>query len=249
MDAILDQYLYDLSLSLAKGKPSEWQHFIKEKFNYLDSELLHNLVTTVEEAFRLDSAGKYMTSQSLLVRAFSILNSEQSIKDFISFFTDISGNDNGNSSGSSFYGQVCPYCQSTIEETAEIIVCSDCNTPHHSDCWHENGGCTIFGCNGSSMSPRETQVIELPNNLDLTHKQCPYCAETILAGAIKCKHCYSMLDVPHQQTSAPEPVIRQSNQNSYRSVNNQQNDSCWSNFGSYACCCCAFVYFAEIGGC
>jgi TM2 domain-containing membrane protein YozV len=25
-------------------------------------------------------------------------------------------------------------------------VCPACSTPHHKECWEENGGCTVFGC-------------------------------------------------------------------------------------------------------
>jgi uncharacterized membrane protein YhaH (DUF805 family) len=39
----------------------------------------------------------------------------------------------------------CPYCRETVAES-EGLRCPTCKTPHHSDCWQENGGCTVFGC-------------------------------------------------------------------------------------------------------
>lgn len=33
-----------------------------------------------------------------------------------------------------------------MESEAGISVCPSCSTPHHSECWEENGGCTVFGC-------------------------------------------------------------------------------------------------------
>ncbi len=39
----------------------------------------------------------------------------------------------------------CPYCRESIPE-AEAFRCSACGTPHHHDCFAENGGCTVFGC-------------------------------------------------------------------------------------------------------
>jgi len=39
----------------------------------------------------------------------------------------------------------CPYCREAILET-ELVECPTCRTPHHRDCWNENGGCTVFGC-------------------------------------------------------------------------------------------------------
>ena len=40
---------------------------------------------------------------------------------------------------------VCPYCRTAID-AAEEKVCEGCATPHHQDCYSENGGCTVFGC-------------------------------------------------------------------------------------------------------
>lgn len=47
-------------------------------------------------------------------------------------------------------GKMCPYCKSTISQLDKIIVCSECNMPHHEECYVENGGCTTFGCANSS---------------------------------------------------------------------------------------------------
>lgn len=54
---------------------------------------------------------------------------------------------------------VCPYCRSAIEPGAgDELVCPGCGTPHHSDCFAENGGCTVFGC---SAAPADEQKVTL----------------------------------------------------------------------------------------
>ena len=46
-------------------------------------------------------------------------------------------------------GKICPYCRTELNETDDIVVCNDCEMPHHKDCWVENQGCTTFGCTGT----------------------------------------------------------------------------------------------------
>lgn len=54
---------------------------------------------------------------------------------------------------------VCPYCRCPVEEPErELIVCAGCGTPHHSDCYAENGGCTVFGC---SAAPEEEPKLSM----------------------------------------------------------------------------------------
>jgi TM2 domain-containing membrane protein YozV len=48
--------------------------------------------------------------------------------------------------------EVCPYCRTPISAEETATVCEGCGTSHHSDCYVENGGCTIFGC---SRAPAE----------------------------------------------------------------------------------------------
>lgn len=42
--------------------------------------------------------------------------------------------------------EICPYCRNPIIPQEALTVCDGCGTPHHPDCYAENGGCTIFGC-------------------------------------------------------------------------------------------------------
>lgn len=37
-------------------------------------------------------------------------------------------------------GRPCPFCQGTFTVGEVMIQCPSCGTPHHADCWKENGG-------------------------------------------------------------------------------------------------------------
>jgi hypothetical protein len=66
---------------------------------------------------------------------------------------------------------ICPYCAEAVTSgTAEAHFCATCGTPHHEDCWQENGGCTVFGC--ASAPPEEDKVrIDQPELLhDITSR-------------------------------------------------------------------------------
>ncbi len=58
---------------------------------------------------------------------------------------------------------ICPYCQSKIKSKKEAIICPVCGTPHHIDCWNENGGCTTYGCTGKSEDVGNLTVEEIEN--------------------------------------------------------------------------------------
>src|SRR5277367_2012587 len=54
---------------------------------------------------------------------------------------------------------VCPYCRAVIEpDGGNTLLCKGCGTPHHADCYEENGGCTVFGC---SAGPADEQKVTL----------------------------------------------------------------------------------------
>ena len=65
---------------------------------------------------------------------------------------------------------LCPYCQGPISDSEETIVCSGCETPHHRDCYEENKGCTVFGCQCAPPEEPKLSVStpELMNPLPVT---------------------------------------------------------------------------------
>jgi TM2 domain-containing membrane protein YozV len=57
---------------------------------------------------------------------------------------------------------VCPYCRMPFEESSPPrVFCTACGTPHHEDCYHENGGCTVFGC---SRAPADDPKLQVSQN-------------------------------------------------------------------------------------
>jgi TM2 domain-containing membrane protein YozV len=54
---------------------------------------------------------------------------------------------------------ICPYCRSEVEEAlGDRKDCPGCGTPHHSDCFAENGGCTVFGCSAAPADEAKVTV-------------------------------------------------------------------------------------------
>ncbi len=54
---------------------------------------------------------------------------------------------------------VCPYCRMPFDEASPPqVFCTACGTPHHEDCYGENGGCTVFGCKCAPADDPKLQV-------------------------------------------------------------------------------------------
>lgn len=89
---------------------------------------------------------------------------------------------------------VCPYCRGPIEPATDAqLVCAGCGTPHHSDCYAENGGCTVFGC---GKAPGEEPKLSLSGS-DL--------ANVTRAGALPSS---TTLGLETQQRAPGAPPVR-----------------------------------------
>lgn len=43
--------------------------------------------------------------------------------------------------------KICQFCQSKIKSKEDFITCPSCLSVYHIECWYENKGCAVYGCN------------------------------------------------------------------------------------------------------
>src|ERR687886_1178993 len=52
-------------------------------------------------------------------------------------------------------GQVCPKCGNQIAVGQDVVLCPKCYTPHHAQCWRDNGNqCATDGTPARIIEPR-----------------------------------------------------------------------------------------------
>ena len=92
--------------------------------------------------------------------------------------------------------QTCPVCCSSFGDDDSLVVCPNCKTFYHVECWEENHGCSTYGC-------ASTQHLEVHNQppsdggespvVDDTPK-CPFCGSPCSASDVVCSSCGHLLN-------------------------------------------------------
>jgi hypothetical protein len=53
-------------------------------------------------------------------------------------------------------GRTCPYCQFPLKSGAAASACPACGSVHHTECWTDNAGCAVLGCEQGPTAARAT---------------------------------------------------------------------------------------------
>lgn len=96
-------------------------------------------------------------------------------------------------------GALCAICQSPLHADEPATSCPSCHAHYHADCWQENHGCAVYGCVEVAATEKR-EALEIPVSFwGQEEKPCPACGQTILAAALRCRHCGATFD-----TARPE---------------------------------------------
>lgn len=107
-----------------------------------------------------------------------------------------------------YIGSNCPVCGKRFESGDDIVVCPECGTPHHRQCYKDNGKCANDELHGSfewtpsggaGASKAQTEQTEAGGNV------CPFCGSENKPGSHYCSSCGAPLTLSRKQD--PERVF------------------------------------------
>lgn len=86
-----------------------------------------------------------------------------------------------------YAGLDCPICGKRFEQGDDVVFCPECGTPHHRECYKDNGVCA------NELRHAEGFVFESPKVNVIPKKEganlCPYCGTENPNGAVFCVRC------------------------------------------------------------
>ncbi len=89
-----------------------------------------------------------------------------------------------------YNGSKCIVCGKEFEENDDIVVCPDCGTPYHRDCYNQEGKCinTELHENGMSWNQEKSDE-ENEKESEPENKICPRCGYSNAGDQNFCSHC------------------------------------------------------------
>ena len=107
-----------------------------------------------------------------------------------------------------YTGNHCPVCEQAFTDTDDIVVCPDCGTPYHRDCWKKVGACMHRSEHAAGF---EWQPEIGPEAVKAAHEAtCPNCGTRNTPGATRCSHCGCPLprsDADSADVAKPEEQV------------------------------------------
>lgn len=120
-----------------------------------------------------------------------------------------------------YTGAKCEYCHNAFSANDDIVVCPECGTPYHRECYNEAGECVNKelhekGGTWSAVTERENEGAE--------EKRCPRCGETNPPAGLFCVKCGYPLQITSEARPFNEPHTEQNpNNGPYGQFNGNQS--------------------------
>ncbi len=94
-----------------------------------------------------------------------------------------------------YEGLVCDVCGKPFDKGSDIVVCPDCGTPHHRECWHELDHC-INEIRHDEGYEWKAPVKEIPQG----KIECPDCHSYMPQDSMFCENCGRALKTADSST-------------------------------------------------
>lgn len=94
-----------------------------------------------------------------------------------------------------YIGSKCPVCNRYFHADEDVVVCPDCGTPHHRDCYEAIGHCHNEALHAEGYDYAEDQK----NNSDSNVVICRSCGKENDKNSFFCKYCAAPLSKEDEQ--------------------------------------------------
>ena len=94
-----------------------------------------------------------------------------------------------------YEGLVCDVCGKPFDNESDIVVCPDCGTPHHRECWFQLGHCVNEDKHAQGFEWR-APVREIPAD----SVECPDCHSIMPKDTMFCENCGRALNKTQNTT-------------------------------------------------
>ena len=92
---------------------------------------------------------------------------------------------------SNFTGSKCIICENEFNDNDDIVVCPECGTPYHRECYQKEGKCVNVRLHDQGKSWSDSEYADNENS----RKKCAHCGTVNKPHAIICENCgASMVD-------------------------------------------------------
>ena len=93
-----------------------------------------------------------------------------------------------------YIGHICPVCDKRFHADDDVVVCPECGTPHHRECYESLGHCANNDRHSEGYDYTAEQH-ELPKI-----KKCPSCGKENDENSFFCKYCGASLTTGQQRS-------------------------------------------------
>ncbi|MGN0520691.1 MAG: RING finger protein [Candidatus Fimenecus sp.] len=121
-----------------------------------------------------------------------------------------------------YTGETCPVCHKKFADGDDVVVCPDCGTPHHRDCYAQQTNCANAALHGTGFAWAPTQTAESQKNAPVSTllTQKPTAEQNPAAKAPDDGHNIVFCPQCGAQNPAEEPVCTQCGARLYNTMGN-----------------------------